>query len=106
MTSREKAYKKILDELYPGLVVRHLSGESLSEGLILSAENGVRAKSGIPLIDYYHEVECELSGGWQTGDLYEFGVSYEFQGWVDKHPILHVEWENPGILNLYIVEDE
>ncbi len=104
MTPREKAYKRVLDELYPGLVVRPLSEDSLSEGLVLSAENDVRTKSGIPLIDYYHEVECELSGGWQTGEMYEMGVSFEFQGWVDKHPLLHVEWENPGVLNLYIVE--
>lgn len=104
MTSREKAYKKILDELYPRLVVRTLSEDSLSEGLVLSAENDVRTKSGIPLIDYYHEAECELSEGWQTGELYDMGVSFEFQAWVEKHPLLHLEWENPGVANLYIVE--
>jgi hypothetical protein len=103
MKKREEAYKKILDRLYPGLVIRKMSDEvKHSYGLVLSAESDVRSTKGIPLIDYYHEAECLLNDGYQTGDLYDMGVSYEFVAWIDKHPDLHFEWENPAVLKLYI----
>lgn len=103
MKKREEAYKKILDKLYPGLVIRKISEESNhSFGLVLSAEHDVQNTKGIPVIDYYHEAECLLNDGFQTGDLYDMGVSYEFVAWMEKHPDLHCEWENPAVLKLYI----
>ncbi len=105
MMEREEKYYNMVEGMYPGLVVRKISEEYKdSYGLVLSAERNVSNSKGIPVIDYYHEVECELSGGWQTGELYEFGVSYEFQAWIDKQDDLHIEWENPGIAKLYIVD--
>lgn len=106
MRKREEAYRKILDNLYPGLVIRKISDDSeRSYGLVLTAEHGVSNSRGIPVIDYYHEVECELNHGHQTGDLYDMGVSYEFRAWIDKHKDLHLEWENPGVAKLYIVDE-
>jgi hypothetical protein len=105
MIDREERYYNAIEDMYPGLVVRKISDEKEnSYGLVLSGERDVSNSKGIPVIDYYQEVECELSGGWQTGELYEFGVSYEFQAWIDKQKDLHIEWENPGVANLYIVE--
>ena len=105
MNKREKAYKRILDEIYPGLVVRIISQEQNgSYGLVLSGEQSITTSKGIPVIDYYHEAECELNNGYQTGDLYDMGVSYELQGWIEKKGDLHFEWENPGTAKLYIVD--
>jgi hypothetical protein len=106
MTAREKKLKSILDQLYPGLVIRELSSETLSEGLKLNAEEAPSASTGIPLLDYYHEAECLLSNGYATGELYDNGISYEFLAWMEKNDELHLEWENTAIANLYIVDDE
>ena len=103
MKRKEEVFRKIVDTLYPGLVVGKISEESNhSYGLVLSSTKGVTDSTGIPIIDYYHEAECLLNDGHQTGDLYEMGVSYEFQGWIEKHPQLHFEWLNPEIGKLYI----
>lgn len=105
MMERENKYYSVVEGMYPGLVIRKISEETKdSYGLVLSGEKFISNSKGIKVLDYYHEAECELSGGWQTGDLYEMGVSYEFQAWIDKHEDLHLEWENPGIAKLYIVD--
>ena len=102
---RESRYLNLIEGMYPGLVLKRISDElKNSFGLVLSGEEYVTNSKGIKVIDYYHEAECELSGGWQTNDLYEMGVSYEFQAWIDKHDDLHLEWENPGVAKLYIVD--
>lgn len=105
MIEREERYYNVIEDMYPGLVVRKISDDNEeSYGLVLSAERGIPNSKGIPVIDYYQEIECELNGGWQTDELYELGVSYEFQAWIDKQRDLHIEWQNPGVANLYIVD--
>lgn len=106
MRKKEQVFRKIVDTLYPGLVIGNISEESKnSYGLVLSATKGVTDSTGIPIIDYYHEAECLLNDGYQTGELYEMGVSYEFQGWIEKHPSLHFEWANPEVGKLYINDE-
>ncbi len=105
MIDRESKYFNLIEGMYPGLVIRRISDETENSfGLVLSGEEFVTNSKGIKVLDYYHEAECELNDGWQTGDFYEMGVSYEFQAWIDKQKDLHLEWENPGIAKLYIVD--
>jgi hypothetical protein len=90
MTKTTEQMMELLEAKYPRMFLRTTEEFNGSNGGIwTSGEDGLEAKDGFPLFNYYAQ-----------GNLYELGVHTEIYEFLEKHG-WYAEWYDAGTIMLW-----